>query len=146
MKRILVIFLLVSTGAVYAQKMPELSLYKIHIYGNDKTVVAEIKEINSKVHLKPCVFYYWYSADAIHTTQGSYSGTLLNGQYDEYYLNKNIKEQGTFNKGVKTGIWRTWNEDGTLNQAEKWKNGVLNKGPVSFWRRINIFKWFKKIC
>lgn len=145
MKKLITIFFWIIAGTVYAQKMPELSLYKIHINQTDKTIVAEIKEVSKAPRLKRNVFYYWYSANAIHSTQGGYSGTLLNGSYNEYYLNKNIREQGNFKKGVKTGIWRSWDKDGMLTKMEKWKNGVLLKeGRTTFWKKIRPFSWLKK--
>jgi antitoxin component YwqK of YwqJK toxin-antitoxin module len=121
--------------------MPYMGLNKVRITEADKTIVAEIGPVNSLPKAKPNLFYYWYSANLIHSTQGGFSGTLLNGQYNEYYLNKNLREQGTFKNGLKDGTWKTWNEDGTLDKAATWKNGVIVTGtPPSFWKKLNIFK------
>ncbi|MDB5122342.1 MAG: hypothetical protein JWP94_471 [Mucilaginibacter sp.] len=145
MKITFTLMLLVITGAACAQKIPDMTLYKVRLYEKDKTILAEINEINSGPHIKPARFYYWYSANAIHSTQGGYSGKLLNGVYTEYYLNKNVKEQGTFNKGLKTGLWKSWNEDGTLNHAARWKNGVvIAGGRASFFKRLLPFKWLNR--
>lgn len=145
MKKILTIFFILSFVRVSAQKIPDMSLYKVRLYEKDKTISAEINEVNSAPHIRPRRFYYWYNANAIQSTQGGYSGKLLNGLYTEYYLNKNLKEEGVFNKGLKTGLWKSWNEDGTLNHTARWRKGVLiPAGRSVFWKKIKIFSWLKK--
>ena len=141
MKRILIALLLFAfTGYVQAQKLPSMG-YKVHITQADKTIVAEISPLDADVVPKKVLTYYWYTASTIQTTQGGFSGKLLNGIYNEYYLNKNLKEQGNFSKGLKDGTWKSWNEDGTLNQAIEWRNGLVYvKKPSKFWKKINIFK------
>src|SRR5258708_1659280 len=140
MKRILLILLLLTSGSAYAQKLPDIGLNKVRIIESDKTIVAEIYPAGSKPNIKTDLYYFWYSANMIHATQGGFSGSLLNGQYTAYYLNKNLKEQGSFKKGLKNGVWKTWNEDGTLNQASTWKDGfIVSETPISFWKKLNVF-------
>ncbi len=142
MKRVtlILLFFLVSVAS-YGQKLLDMGFSKIRISEADKTILAEINPVNHNPKAHQDLFYYWYSANIIHSTQGGYSGQLLNGQYTEYYLNKNLKEQGIFKKGLKDGNWKDWNEDGTLNQTATWKNGMLvTKSPSPFWKKINIFK------
>jgi antitoxin component YwqK of YwqJK toxin-antitoxin module len=141
MKRILFIICLFISGSVYAQKLPDIGLNRVRIIEADKTILAEINPISSVPSPKTNLFYYWYNANTIHSTQGGFSGTLLNGQYTEYYLNKNLKEQGIFKNGLKNGVWKSWNEDGMLSQTIKWKNGlVVSKTPSRFWKKLKIFK------
>jgi antitoxin component YwqK of YwqJK toxin-antitoxin module len=141
MKRLITIMLVIISNCVYAQKLPDMGLYKVRITENDKTVLAEIDPVSSNPRAKQSLMYYWYSANMIHSTQGGFSGKLLNGQYEEFYLNKNLKQQGTFKKGLKDGAWKTWGENGMLLETSTWKNGVLVTGPPpSLWKRINIFK------
>lgn len=141
MKFILFLFFsLIATGALYAQKMPELS-YNVRISEADKTIRAEINPVHDNSRAKPGLYYYWYGSNSIHSTQGGYAGNLLNGQYSEYYLNKSLKAQGSFKKGLKNGAWKTWNEDGTLAGTVNWSNGVIAPGnPRHFWQKINIFR------
>jgi hypothetical protein len=141
MKRIIVLLLPLFAGSAYAQKLPAFGFEKVHITEADKIIQAEVIPVSSAPRIKPNCFYYWYSANAIHFTQGGYSGQLLNGVYTEYYLNKNLKEQGRFKKGLKDGSWKSWNEDGTVNKVFWWKNGIPVQGdPKSFWERFNPFK------
>ena len=137
MKKILVILFLLSSLSAYAQRLPDAGLSTVRINETNKTIVAEISQIGDNPPVKPGLFYYWYSANAIHATQGGFSGHLLSGRYTEYYLNKNLKEQGFFKQGLKSGIWRTWNEDGTASQVSNWENGILvTNEPVSVWKKV----------
>ena len=141
MKKILVILFFLSPGALYAQKMPDRGFNKIRIQDTSKTILAEINPVNHQPKPKAGLYYFWYGANLIHFTQGGYSGKLLNGEYNEYYLNKNLKEQGFFKAGLKDGIWKSWNEDGSLAQQATWKKGILLlPDSASFWRRLNIFR------
>lgn len=124
-----------------AQQFPEYGLDKIRINDTAKTIVAEIYPVNGKLKTNPNLFYYWYSTNLIHTTQGGYSGRLLNGQYSEYYLNKNLKQEGVFKKGLRDGAWKKWNEDGTLKEVVNWKDGLIDGGDQStLLQKVNIFK------
>jgi len=165
MKRLLMtLFTLVSAAA--CAQIPDMGLFKVHLSEPDKNIIAEIKPVGSLPEAAPARIYYWFSASAIKRTQGGFSGQLLNGRYQEFYLNKNLKEQGAFSKGLKTGEWKSWNPDGVLLQQISWADGEKNgaftvyddKGKVrqkgyykhdalvpetkkpGFWKRINIFK------
>lgn len=124
MKKILFIILIPLSG--FAQKLPDFGIIKIRIPGEDKTILAEVYPVSKNVSPKNDKTYYWYGSNMIHTTQGGYNGKLLNGLYTEYYLNKNLKEQGLFKKGLKDGTWKTWNENGVLLQTSTWENGFLS--------------------
>jgi antitoxin component YwqK of YwqJK toxin-antitoxin module len=141
MKRIVTILLFFISGSVSAQKYQDYVLDKVRIVEPDKIIQAELIPITTEPGIKSDRFYYWYSSNKIHFSQGGFSGKLLNGVYYEYYLNKNLKEQGNFKKGLKNGTWKSWNEDGTLSPVSVWKNGVIvRKNPHSFWKKVNIFK------
>lgn len=141
MKKIVVILFFLCPGVLYAQKMPDRGFNKIRIPDTGKTILAEINPVDHLPKPKAGLYYFWYDANLIHSTQGGYSGKLLNGEYAEYYLNKNLKEKGSFKKGLKDGDWRIWNEDGTLAQRATWKKGmILVPDSASFWRRFHIFR------
>lgn len=39
------------------------------------------------------------------------------------YPGGNLKEKGSFNQGLKTGVWKRWFEDGKLESIQDWKDG-----------------------
>ncbi|QKJ31053.1 hypothetical protein HQ865_15255 [Mucilaginibacter mali] len=124
MKIYLTAFLYLIIGAAIAQKIPESTgVNRVRLVAGDKTILAELMPGDSWAPVNNEKTYYWYSANAIHTTQGGYSGKLLQGSYNEYFLNKNLKEQGNFLKGLKNGLWKKWNENGVLLESVNWADG-----------------------
>ena len=141
MRRFLFVALSMFVLSAQAQKMPDAGLNKVRISTADKTIVADIDPVLSNPSSKSALFYYWYGSNEIHVTQGGFSGKLLNGQYTEYYPNKNLKEQGQFKKGLKNGLWKAWNGDGLLLSTTKWNNGMqLSDEKRTVWRKLNFFK------
>jgi len=141
MRRIFILLLVLVSGHLYAQKLPDYGRYRARLTDSDKTIEAEYNPVEHLPSVKSNLFYYWYNASRVHATQGGYSGQLLNGLYTEYYLNRNLKEQGIFKKGLKDGLWKSWNQDGTLKQATNWNKGLEVAGEKPpFWQRLNIFK------
>jgi len=125
MKKLLLLICLLPLFS-HAQKLPDFGLDKVHIVNGDQHIQAETIPVNSGPELHNDRFYFWYSANRIHSTQGGYSGRLLNGDYKEFYPDKTLKEEGTFKEGLKDGIWKTWNENGSLVQQYTWKKGLLS--------------------
>ncbi len=86
--------------------------------------VVEDNQLRSYTDLNKT--YYWYSNNQIKTTQGGFSGKLLDGRFSRFYLNKNLKELGEFNAGLKTGTWKNWADNGTLLKVVSYKKGTPN--------------------
>ncbi len=74
--------------------------------------------------------YYWFKSRKVHATQSDYSGELLNGQYTKYYYSNQLAEKGKFNKGKKTGTWKSWYDNGALASRKKYANGRLSGRSV----------------
>jgi len=141
MKNVILVVLLFVCSVASAQVYPDYGLTKIRLTDSGRTIELEINPVKHEPVVKTSLFYYWYSANQLHVTQGGYGGQLLNGAFTEYYQNKNLKEQGSFKRGLKDGVWKSWNTDGTLKQVVKWEEGVVvTSERCSFWQRINIFK------
>lgn len=100
---------------------------KVRIHNDTQTVVVGIRSI-SRTKAVSSKEYAWYKAGQLHYTQGAFSGFLLNGQYEAFHCNKQLKEKGTFNNGLKDGEWGKWTEFGVLSCVYFWKLGELN-GP-----------------
>jgi len=43
-----------------------------------------------------------------------YRNGLLDGPTKTYYSSQALKEEGQYTKGEKSGIWKTYNEDGDV--------------------------------
>lgn len=123
MKRFVYIIFLFASSALHAQRIPSFGLNKVRITAPGRTIVAEItvSTVSSPDHEK---LYYWYGSNAIHVTQGGYSGKLLHGKYEEYYADKSLKEQGEFSNGLKDGTWKSWLESGALGELVNWHKGA----------------------
>ena len=92
--------------------------------------IVEVDNRHKKIKPKCEITYTWYKAKAILTTQGAYQGDLLHGLYQENYDNKQLRLQGVYKYGVKTGSWRYWDKAGKLIKEENWKNGMLDLPKV----------------
>lgn len=120
----LYLFFLFLPFTAFAQKIPDYGYYKIRIILPDSVIDSEVLPVTAEPHKNDSLFYYWYSANAVHITQGSYSGKLLNGVYNAYFNDRSLKSQGQFVKGLKDGIWRSWNSSGMMTALYTWKKGV----------------------
>jgi len=76
MKRLFYLIALLPSFC-FAQKLPDFGFDKVRIADQDKIIQAEILPVSAEPARKPDRFYYWYSANMIHVTQGGYSGNLL---------------------------------------------------------------------
>lgn len=70
--------------------------------------------------LKPAVWYHWLYKDSILRSQGSYSGKLLDGPFEEFFSNRSPKTSGSFAQGIKVGQWKYWDHKGTLRKISHW--------------------------
>lgn len=133
-KRILipVLFCLPMANAVFAQRsVKDYLTHKIIVNDSTHTVIAYVKPGNNVV-VEPDRFYHWFSASKIKTTQGGYSGKLLNGSYQDYYTNKNLKELGWFKGGLKYAKWKSWTDTGKLKDEYSWDSGKKNGQYIKY--------------
>jgi antitoxin component YwqK of YwqJK toxin-antitoxin module len=114
-------FLLVSFSDPYLKKRITDKQFKYEFYTTHK-----------KVNPKSDVIYYWFKGGAIHTSEEGIAGELLDDQFDKFYLNNQLAEKGTFKKGKKVGVWRTWHPNGVLATEEEWAGGQKNGNYISY--------------
>lgn len=105
------------------KRLETTSLNRVTINYNDTTIVAHLAEYGRREKVSPLKYYYWCKANHILVTQGGYSGKLLHGDYRSYYPNDNLKTFGKFSNGLKSGVWRNWDENGALLSVYTWKSG-----------------------
>lgn len=99
--------------------------HKVVVNQVDRSIIAYVKPVK-QISMDTDKRYYWFSTNQINSTQGGYSGKLLNGSYQEFYMNKQLKETGYLEKGLKSGIWKSWDEAGKLKDDYTWKSGSRN--------------------
>lgn len=125
MKTPMLFIMMLLSFQCYAQKMPDYGLYNVRISDTAHSIHTQVNPVALLPKPEPGVDYYWLGGNVIHQQQGGYSGKLLNGVYEEYYKNKNLKTQGAFVAGLKNGLWKSWTENGRLTQEVSWDNGRL---------------------
>lgn len=81
---------------------------------------------DKKVKISDELNYHWFKAQEIHTTVGGYSGRLLHNEFEKFDRDGNLVEQGQFEKGLKTGTWKTWYVSGAIETQSDWKKGRLH--------------------
>jgi hypothetical protein len=122
---LVMIFILGANMAMGQYSSKDFLTHKIIVNHDNYTVVAYVKPTH-KIYVESDRLYYWFSTNLIKSTQGGYSGKLLNGRYQEFFLNKSLKEWGAFNAGLKTGKWKSWDEGGKLKEEYYWDSGKKN--------------------
>lgn len=98
--------------------------YTINFDRKDSCVKAEIYYENPKIRAKQGRFYHWYTKDAFNSTEGGFSGKLLHGQYSCFYGNKNLKEKGVYENGLRKGTWIRWHSNGVIAEISNWSSGL----------------------
>lgn len=114
--------LFMSIGA-FAQKYTDVAVNNRVILNKGEYIIyAEIAQSRSSREVSDDIFYYWYSANEVKRTQGGYDGKLLHGKYTEFYSDKDLRAQGKFSYGVKTGQWKMWHTNGNLSEIQVWSS------------------------
>jgi len=86
----------------------------------------------SNVSLKEGRYYAWFSYNQIYYTENGVGGNLIDGNFQSFYFNNQLKTSGKYRKGLKAGYWKSWYDNGTLNELTKWKKGQLHGERILF--------------
>lgn len=68
--------------------------------------------------------YYWFKNGNIHMSTGNYEGFLINDVYAKFNIQSGLLEKGAFKKGLKTGVWTTWHNNGHRATVTRYKKGI----------------------
>lgn len=115
---------------VLAQKCVEpskLETLRITLQLDDQIVSTQVLRLNKNIRVKQDKYYMWYNTLNLKITQGGYDGRLIHGTYVSFYLNRQLKEKGELQYGLKTNKWQSWYSNGSIREVVNWKNG-LKKG------------------
>ncbi len=104
----------------------KVEIQTLYINAKDSVVRFQVLSDSKKVKYLPAYTYWWYKSNTILRTTGGADGRLLNGEYVCFYPDNNLKEKGSFFKGVKDKLWITWHSNGKINEQLTWKKGVMN--------------------
>ncbi|TKC12049.1 hypothetical protein FA048_00065 [Pedobacter polaris] len=129
LRYLLILFLLCFSLTLKAQNNAvnfDINDYKHTINFIDHKIVFQVKPNKEPKSTDPIRKYHWYSNNRIQITQGGFSGKLLNGNYNDFYLSNNLKEKGVFKAGLKDGEWHIWAIDGVLMEKVNYKEGILH--------------------
>jgi hypothetical protein len=137
-------YIRIYTAIIFSLCFTLSGLAQRDIPKDDKTYTMEISSRDYTENItvarnnpnkgKPCkhLWYYWYLNNAVHFSEGGYSGKLLNGQYTSFYKNMNLRSSGVFRYGLMDKEWKTWYENGVLKSTEHWKKGVKHGTCIYF--------------
>jgi antitoxin component YwqK of YwqJK toxin-antitoxin module len=119
-------------GTAQAQSYVEGYLtHKVTVHYPDHTVIAHVKPV-ANLSLDVNKMYHWFGANQINITQGGYHGKPLNGSYEDFYNNKNLRESGEFEKGLKVGEWKSWTDNGILKAQYQYSSGQKNGSYIKY--------------
>lgn len=125
-KILAVLLLSIAANISLAQQTVQDALtHKVMVNHGQGTIVAYVKPVKS-FSLQSDRSYFWFANHEIRSTQGGYSGKLLNGNYLEYDHDKKPVESGELDKGLKSGVWRKWDGAGRLLNDYQWHEGRKN--------------------
>jgi len=113
----------------FSQKFVEpdkLKQFNVTVNYKDYTVKTQMLSQAKEIAINNERIYLWYSSQKIMETKGGYDGKLIHGKYNSFYLNNQLKEQGSIKYGLKNKEWKYWYPDGKLKEVINWKNGVKN--------------------
>lgn len=91
------------------------SLVRTHVLLKKETIKTELS-----------LTYYWHDKGILSQNMGDYTGELLHGEYLVFGKNKKLIRKGYFDKGIKQGVWKKWNEKGLLLCVEEYHKGKLH--------------------
>lgn len=104
----------------------KVEMQTLYINAKDSVVRFQVLSDSKKAKYLPAYTYWWYKSNTILRTTGGADGRLLNGEYVCFYPDNNLKEKGTFFKGVKDKLWISWYSNGKISEQVTWKKGVIN--------------------
>jgi antitoxin component YwqK of YwqJK toxin-antitoxin module len=119
MKQLLIIGLLVASAtSLQAQVIDDENGKTFYYY--DSLTNKKVKEI----------FHHIVEYKVMWDVNGNERDTVLhikNGPYTRYHQNGKLACSGFYNKNLKTGIWKHYNELGKMIRTEEWLDDKLIK-------------------
>lgn len=135
------LFAILNSNCINAQRkvtsIDKIKVFNIVVNADNSTIKTQMLNSQKKIFAYNERVYLWYKSQKIISTTGGYEGKLLHGYYKEFYLNDQLKEQGSIKYGLKTSKWKYWYEDGKLKEVIHWKKGVKS-GPYLLYNDFGV--------
>ena len=97
-------------------------------HSSDTAIYAHILlELPKKLKRQDDLVYFWYEYGKIHKNTGYFSGKLVHGEVMYKDVDGKVVCSGSFNHGLKIGVWNFWNVNGGRTKTEVWNKGTLEK-------------------
>lgn len=113
-------------------KLPASTESSITVVKGDTVHQIHLLPQTSVVETLPARFYYYFSGGQLGQAEGAYLGKVLHGPYQQHTRNKQLLEQGVYDKGLKVGAWRQWYGAGHLASQIEYKKGLLHGNWLSY--------------
>ena len=104
-----------TKAQVHPKKVKHQDIVLSSVEGDKK--FQTINDLDPNIRTKNDRWYHWYHPHDLHITAGDYSGRLLDGEYKSFFPKGDLKEKGEFKKGLKSGQWKSWYENGTVARS-----------------------------
>ncbi len=128
------LWLVTSASAQLMHRPVELR----HLSLPDQSIQFHISEKILKVKPVESLVYYWVQSGKLHHSKGGYHGDLLHGRFTSFFLDKQLRSQGMFKKGLKDNLWKTWYNNGELKSIGQYRNGLLHGSYRSYDENGNL--------
>ncbi len=93
-------------------------------YSNGTEVFEVLTNKNTNISFDDDKEYFWYTEFTnIKTTKGGSGGLLLNGNYKFYNESGDLENERNFKLGLKHGVQKNWDSDGTVILNEEYIAG-----------------------
>ncbi|MNK23703.1 hypothetical protein D3C87_420010 [compost metagenome] len=115
------VFALFSFAGISLKKRISDERFRYEFYTTDASVFPE-----------PEREYFWFKGGAIHNTEFGIGGEVLHKEYLKFYHSNQLAEAGKYNKGLKTGLWKTWFPNGGMHSKAYWSDGQKDGSFFSY--------------
>jgi antitoxin component YwqK of YwqJK toxin-antitoxin module len=126
---------------VYSQKhdyLPETR--EVILHQGDSAIKITVLVKNVDIDSENDITYYWLKRNRIHENKGGYTGNLLHGEYIIFNAGEKMICKGMFEFGRKTGEWKFWYDNGSIEHIEIWKDG-LKDGDFLYYNHDGSLKF-----
>jgi antitoxin component YwqK of YwqJK toxin-antitoxin module len=125
MKKSILICLCILISIFSYGQTPSTEKKEIRLQGGGYASFFVLKE-NPQLIFNPDKEYFWFSDfSGIQSTKGGAGGQLLHGKHQQFLPNGMLNLEMNFNNGLKNGVVKEWDKEGTLIEDSKYQNDDL---------------------